>query len=203
MKRIRQFERTDRDITNALFSLMGRKSFEKITVQDILDESLINRSTFYLHFPDKYAVLEREQEKLLSELTVKTEGLLSQEKPDLQQINEAFFSFLAENRPRIRLLLSVRTDALNLRDQMQDFFAAYFLKTSTCLSDFEGSLLAGLTVDFLIRFLELDRDGRELSSDLLDAWLNLNLFFFRIEDVPEAKVRLLSLVGEMHREQRF
>ena len=44
MKRVNQFERTDRDITNALLSVMERKPFEKITVQDILKEAMINRS---------------------------------------------------------------------------------------------------------------------------------------------------------------
>lgn len=37
MKRTNQFERTDRDITNALLALMDKKTFEKITVQDILE----------------------------------------------------------------------------------------------------------------------------------------------------------------------
>lgn len=35
MKRIKQFERTDRDITNALLLLLEKKRFEKFTVTQI------------------------------------------------------------------------------------------------------------------------------------------------------------------------
>jgi AcrR family transcriptional regulator len=50
MKRVNQFERTDRDITNALLKVMESKSLEKISVQDILDVAMVSRSTFYQHF---------------------------------------------------------------------------------------------------------------------------------------------------------
>ena len=36
MKRIKQFERTDRDITNALLLLLEKNRFEKITVVQII-----------------------------------------------------------------------------------------------------------------------------------------------------------------------
>ena len=59
MKRIKQFERTDRDITNALLLLLEKNRFEKITVAQIIEEAGINRSTFYQHFSDKYEIVER------------------------------------------------------------------------------------------------------------------------------------------------
>ena len=48
-----QFLRTDKAIKQALIHLLKTKSFEKITVQDILDETPVTRSTFYKHFHDK------------------------------------------------------------------------------------------------------------------------------------------------------
>lgn len=68
MKRTNQFARTDRDIVNAFLTLLDRKSFEKITVADIIGEARINRSTFYQHFQDKYAILEFLQETYAREL---------------------------------------------------------------------------------------------------------------------------------------
>ena len=38
--------------------LVGKKSLEKITVRDIVDDCGINRNTFYYYFQDIYAVLE-------------------------------------------------------------------------------------------------------------------------------------------------
>lgn len=54
-----QLVRTDRAIITALVHLLKRKPFEKITVQDILDETPVTRATFYAHFRDKYEVAER------------------------------------------------------------------------------------------------------------------------------------------------
>ena len=41
-----------------------RKDFSKITVQNLLNEALINRSTFYKHYKDKYDVAEQLCEKV-------------------------------------------------------------------------------------------------------------------------------------------
>jgi AcrR family transcriptional regulator len=49
---------TKEAITGAFLRLIGKKSLEKITVRDIVDECGINRNTFYYHFQDMYAVLE-------------------------------------------------------------------------------------------------------------------------------------------------
>lgn len=44
-------------IAEAFFSLMRDKGFSKMTVTDICKAAQINRGTFYLHFEDKYALL--------------------------------------------------------------------------------------------------------------------------------------------------
>lgn len=49
--------KTKRNLYEALLSLMEKSSFEDIKVSDICDEALINRSTFYSHFEDKYNLL--------------------------------------------------------------------------------------------------------------------------------------------------
>lgn len=50
--------RTRRDLVASMCTLMREKSFSKISVQDIAEEAIINRATFYAHFEDKYALLE-------------------------------------------------------------------------------------------------------------------------------------------------
>jgi AcrR family transcriptional regulator len=46
--------RTRRLLQDAFVGLLGEKTFEAITVQDIAARSTINRATFYAHFVDKY-----------------------------------------------------------------------------------------------------------------------------------------------------
>lgn len=50
--------RTRQLLEQAFLELMGQKSFQAITVQDITSRAMVNRSTFYDHFVDKYALLE-------------------------------------------------------------------------------------------------------------------------------------------------
>lgn len=50
--------RSRRMLMDALARLLTRKEFEDISVQEIADEATLNRATFYLHYPDKNALLQ-------------------------------------------------------------------------------------------------------------------------------------------------
>lgn len=198
MKRINQFERTDRDITNALLKVMERKSFEKISVQDILDEALINRSTFYLHFPDKYAVLERLQTKILAGLTDRVAALNAAGEKDLSAISQLMFDYLSDNQAQMLRLLSIRMEGFDLQRQMRGFFSEHLAEIGAPLSALERDLLAGLTMEFMVRFLQERRDPRDFPSAILDVWVNMTLYFFRVDQASEAREKLLGLIGELH-----
>ena len=45
-------------LMDALARLLDRKEFDNISVQEIADESTLNRATFYLHYQDKNALLQ-------------------------------------------------------------------------------------------------------------------------------------------------
>ena len=51
--------RTVRDFEVALMHLLEKSSFEKITVDQICEEALLHRSSFYRYFHDKYDLLEQ------------------------------------------------------------------------------------------------------------------------------------------------
>ena len=53
----RRSMKTKREILQAVHSLMDEKSFEDITVVDIVNRADISRGTFYLHYEDKYIML--------------------------------------------------------------------------------------------------------------------------------------------------
>ena len=45
-------------LMESLLRLLARKEFDDISVQEIADEATLNRATFYLHYPDKNALLQ-------------------------------------------------------------------------------------------------------------------------------------------------
>jgi AcrR family transcriptional regulator len=50
--------RSRRMLMEALARLLMKKEFDDISVQDIADEATLNRGTFYLHYPDKNALVQ-------------------------------------------------------------------------------------------------------------------------------------------------
>ena len=50
--------RSRRMLMEALVRLLNQKEFEDISIQEIADEATLNRATFYLHYPDKNALLQ-------------------------------------------------------------------------------------------------------------------------------------------------
>ncbi|MEL6269902.1 MAG: TetR family transcriptional regulator, partial [Chloroflexota bacterium] len=49
-----RIKRSRKFLIEALLTLMKDKPFQKISVRDITEEAMVNRSTFYAHFTDKY-----------------------------------------------------------------------------------------------------------------------------------------------------
>src|SRR5580698_4939914 len=50
--------RSRRMLMDSLARLLKNKEFEDISVQEIADDATLNRATFYLHYPDKNALLQ-------------------------------------------------------------------------------------------------------------------------------------------------
>ncbi|MDP4094504.1 MAG: TetR/AcrR family transcriptional regulator [Bacillota bacterium] len=55
----RRIQKTKDAIIDAFVGLMAEKDFEKITINEIADRANINRGTVYLHYVDKYDLLEK------------------------------------------------------------------------------------------------------------------------------------------------
>ncbi|MDN6147046.1 MAG: TetR/AcrR family transcriptional regulator [Tetragenococcus koreensis] len=59
---------TKNKIKQALVQLLNKKNLEEITVSDITRNSQINRGTFYLHYLDKYDLIEKLEEDILTNI---------------------------------------------------------------------------------------------------------------------------------------
>lgn len=67
-KQDRRILRTKHEIKEAFISLLEEKSFDSITVRDLTERANINRGTFYLHYLDKFDLLEKCEEEIFSKI---------------------------------------------------------------------------------------------------------------------------------------
>lgn len=63
-----RIKRTQKAIKDAFFDLVEEKGFEHICVKDITDKAMISRNTFYLHYADKYELLNKMCDDLMRTL---------------------------------------------------------------------------------------------------------------------------------------
>jgi AcrR family transcriptional regulator len=64
----RRSKRTRHMIQSALVQLMMGQRYDEITVQDIIEQANVGRSTFYSHYLDKDDLLQREVEQVVEAL---------------------------------------------------------------------------------------------------------------------------------------
>ena len=60
-----RISRTHKMIKAAFFELMETIGFDKITVQDLTKKAMVSRTTFYLHYKDKYDLLDQIENEIL------------------------------------------------------------------------------------------------------------------------------------------
>ncbi len=92
-----RIRRTRQMLYQALLDLLGEKSFDTISVQDVAERSTVNRATFYDHFSDKFALLDAMMGERFSSLCAarmtESDGTC---RKGLEQLILAVCDFLAE-----------------------------------------------------------------------------------------------------------
>ncbi|OEK65814.1 hypothetical protein AST00_08365 [Staphylococcus equorum] len=131
-----------KDINNAFLDLLQEKGISGVTVFNITKRANINRSTFYLHYKDKYDLFEQYVENLLNEMFSTIEPLKPIEKGESESQNrmqnlfnhfqnnadfyQAMFNykggayFYNEFLRNIKRFFQQKTDGFFIRSQSQD-----------------------------------------------------------------------------------
>ncbi|MFF2480936.1 TetR/AcrR family transcriptional regulator [Paenibacillus sp. NPDC058071] len=77
----RRIPKTQEALQTAVLQLMTEKSFEKITIQDLSDKANVSRGTFYLHYRDKYDLLDKLIDTHIEELRERCKGVANLDFP--------------------------------------------------------------------------------------------------------------------------
>lgn len=84
--------KTRKAIKESFFKLIKEKGYERITIQDIAEEAMINRNTFYLHYLDKPDLME----KIAQEYLDRFDESLKTEIHDVEAFTKSDFIIILE-----------------------------------------------------------------------------------------------------------
>ncbi|MEK4457391.1 TetR/AcrR family transcriptional regulator C-terminal domain-containing protein [Paenibacillus jamilae] len=104
--------KTKQLIQTSFIQILENKSFESITVGDITKTAQINRGTFYLHYKDKFDLLDQIEQQLFEDLGNHIDELQSRyssthtfEKGQ-EQLAATLFSSIKMHSPILKIFLS-------------------------------------------------------------------------------------------------
>ena len=113
--------KTENNIRNTFIQLINEKDFNSITVQEILDRALINRSTFYKHYTDKYNLAETIAKNFLDEFkSLANFRLINREAfKELLNIKDKMLEAFYSQKMTILGLWKIHTEKIHVYDDMQ------------------------------------------------------------------------------------
>ncbi|MCE4051497.1 MULTISPECIES: TetR/AcrR family transcriptional regulator [Bacillaceae] len=118
----RRILKSQEAIKKALIELMSEKKFDDVTIQDISDRANVSRGTIYLHYLDKYDLLEKLIEEHINNLRELCEATADSE---YSEANLPWFKYLESHYLFISTMLKSK-GAPYFRSQFHEFLIEEF-----------------------------------------------------------------------------
>jgi AcrR family transcriptional regulator len=114
----RRIIKSQEAIKNAVIELMSEKRLDDITIQEIADRANVNRATIYLHYTDKYDLLD----KLIDE-HINTLKEMSEWACDMEWLEAipVFFDYFETNYLFFSTMLASKGGAPSFRSKFLDY----------------------------------------------------------------------------------
>lgn len=112
----RRAARTRRLLHEALMRLIFRKDYDSITVQDLLDEADIGRSTFYAHYAGRDDLLRKGFDRLQEELRAAQDRLSGDGSAAPLAFSAVVFAHTAAYRENYRAMVGTRGGSIVLAE---------------------------------------------------------------------------------------
>ncbi|WP_059054141.1 TetR/AcrR family transcriptional regulator [Paenibacillus senegalimassiliensis] len=142
----RRVVRTQQALKTAIVELMSEKSFDDITLQDLSDRANVSRGTIYLHYLDKYDLLDKLIESHIHEMRESCRASL-----DLGFIEGTLVwtEYLDNNSSFFSMMLDSK-GAPFFRDRFAEFLSEEFQNDVDVTRGKNKGLSKDLTVTFII-----------------------------------------------------
>lgn len=197
-----QYKRTHKAIISAFLILSEKMPFDKITVQDIMDEALVSRYTFYKHFRDKYDIAELLQDQMIGEFTslikrVRKDSSAGQ--LDQKAQNELWCQFSKEHK-EFGALWNIHTDTIDVQKRFRELFKkSYFDELPQNYEspnrELEADICAAVQTTLMNYFaFEPNMNANNLGEPVREIIINSCLHLARLEHPKKIKEILKQFV---------
>ncbi|WP_226035471.1 TetR/AcrR family transcriptional regulator [Aquibacillus saliphilus] len=184
-------EKTKEKIQNNFLQLLKEKNFMKVSVQDISIATNINRGTFYLHYQDKYDLLDQMEESLLTGLEMHLERLqpdillVEAEQGNISMHAVEVFRYIQMNTAYFQVFLG-DNNRVGFHKRLKLFFVDHFIEKMIKNKDFFKGLavpqdyLSSFATSAFLGLIEqwLDNDLAESPSEMAEMYIQI-IFFIR------------------------
>lgn len=144
----RRAARTRNALHQALISLILRKGYDATTIQDIIDEADVGRSTFYAHYTGKDDLLHRGFEQLRAELAEARRSASAGPEAGPLAFSATMFDHAWSYKDVYRALVGGRGGAL-VMDKIRDVLSG-FVREELSGAWEDGEVSRDLAVQFVV-----------------------------------------------------
>lgn len=134
--------KTKNNIRSTFIQLLHEKDFVSITVQDILDRALLNRTTFYKHYSSKYELAESMSQSILDKFNSSLNVSINSVADFRNLLNnmDKIYEFLYQDKVTILGLWKIQTEEINLYQDMQSVLKQIFISFAKDYADKESNI---------------------------------------------------------------
>lgn len=185
--------RTRQAIISAFLKILEKKSFERIVVQDILDETPVSRSTFYSYFHDKYEIAEYLESGVLSAIEKLGYIFVFFDNHESDDVPVHLFETFREYRPIVNALLKIHTDKVDLIGKLSaNIRKNYILSSRNTDREFievEADMYADIFARFIIYTLTGEIAPSSLMKQFRTMYMNVFMRLLTLDEDSEKKIR--------------
>ena len=140
-----RIEKTERAIKQAFMELRAQKPLEKIKVKELCDLACINKSTFYAHYQDIYALANAMEDEMVEEVVESLPQLTARDVSERTEwLTREMFRAFTRNQTEIGILFSGSRQGL--------FINRVEAAMSKCISESDPSFDADVVRKIVLSF---------------------------------------------------
>jgi AcrR family transcriptional regulator len=180
--------KTKRNIRDTFIQLMKEKEFDDITVRELFERAMINRSTFYQHYADKYALAEA----IAADFFKQFEQVMDRRAAQLDINNilsgvDEIFEEMTVHRDVLLALWKIRTEHIHVQEDMQAMLQKRFIQfhhsllgTLDC-SEYQAFLFTTIILANFRFFMEHREDysGKRMKDEMTNFFNFIPAMGFR------------------------